>query len=143
MEIKELQEIVKDLKAKRDNYDEVKRHLDVMGGECDVIEHKLLEYLQENDMKSFRVDGVALVSVTEKMAVKTPKTIEDKDKFFAWLKENKGEEVMKSYMTVNAQSLNSFFKQEWDMLSDDQKLTYQIDGLEAPAMSFKLSVRKA
>ena len=143
MEIKELQELVTTLKSIRDDYDAKKKELENIGAQCDAMEATLMQHLQENDMKSFKVDGVATISVTERMTVQTPKTIEDKAAFFKWLGTTKGDDVMMNYMTVNSQSLNSFFKAEWDGLTDEEKLVFQIPGLQPAALSYKLSVRKA
>lgn len=143
MEIKELQEKIRRLKDERDQYDAMKRTLEGIGNTCDAIEAEILAHFEENDMTSFRVDGVALISVSEKLTVKTPKTPEDKVAFFNYLKETKGEEVMLHYQTVNSQSLNSFFKAEMESKTDEEKLTFNLPGIEAPSMVKKLSVRKA
>lgn len=143
MEIKELQEKIRRLKDERDQYDAMKKTLEQIGNTCDAIEAEILAHFEENDMTSFRVDGVALISVSEKLTVKTPKTPEDKIAFFNYLKETKGEEVMLHYQTVNSQSLNSFFKAEMESKTDEEKLTFNLPGIEAPSMFKKLSVRKA
>lgn len=143
MEIRELQTKIKELKETRDNYDAKKLELQEIDSKCSALEADILQHFEENNMTSFRVDGVALISVSEKMSVKTPKTPEEKTAFFNWLKETKGEEVLLHYQTVNSQSLNSFYKQEWESMDDDKKLTFNIPGLEAPTSVKKLSVRKA
>ena len=121
----------------------MKKTLEQIGNTCDAIEAEILAHFEENDMTSFRVDGVALISVSEKLTVKTPKRPEDKVAFFNYLKETKGEEVMLHYQTVNSQSLNSFFKAEMESKTDEEKLTFNLPGIEAPSMVKKPSVRKA
>lgn len=143
MEIKELQELVVNLKALRDEYDTKKRDLEDLGAQCDSLESKLMTHLQENDMKSFKVDGVASISISERMTVQTPKTNDDKAAFFKWLGTTKGDDVMINYMTVNSNSLNSLIKAEYESLTDEQKLLFQVPGLQPAALSYKLSVRKA
>ena len=143
MEIKELQNKIRELKDQRDQYDAMKRTLDQIGCTRDALEADILQHFEENAMTSFRVDGVALISISEKMTVKTPKTPEDKTAFFNWLRDTKGPEVLLHYQTINSQSLNSFFKAEWESMSDEKKLTFVIPGIEAPSMVKKLSVRKA
>lgn len=143
MEIKELQELVTNLKALRDEYDAKKRDLETLGSQCDSMESTLMTHLQENDMKSFKVDGVASISISERMTVQTPKTNDDKAAFFKWLGTTKGDDVMINYMTINSNSLNSLIKAEYESLTDDQKLLFQVPGLQPAALSYKLSVRKA
>ena len=143
MEIKELQEKIKKLKEERDQYDAMNNTLKQIGSACDSLEAEILSYFEENDMSSFRVDGVALISVTEKLSVKTPKTPEEKLAFFNYLKETKGDEVMLHYQTVNSVSLNSFYKAEMDTKSPEEKLCFNMPGIGAPTLVKKLSVRKA
>ena len=143
MEIKELQEKIKKLKEERDQYDAMKRTLDQIGSSCDALEHEILAHFEANDMTSFRVDGVALISVSERLSVQTPKTPDDKKAFFDWLLETKGEQVFRHYQTINSQSLQSFFKAEWESMSEEQRLTFNMPGIGAPTLSKKLSVRKA
>lgn len=143
MEIKELQEKIRKLKEERDQYDAMKRTLDQIGSSCDALEHEILAHFEANDMTSFRVDGVALISVTERLSVQTPKTPADKKAFFSWLKETKGEDVFLHYQTINSQSLQSFFKAEWESKSEDERLCFNMPGIGAPTLSKKLSVRKA
>ena len=143
MEIKDLQEKIRKLKTERDQYDAMKATLDQIGSACDSLEAEILAHLEENGMSNFRVDGVALISVVEKLSVKTPKTPEEKKAFFNWLEETKGSEVLLHYQTVNSQSLNSFYKAEFESKSDEEKLTFNMPGIGAPTMSKKLSVRIA
>lgn len=143
MEIKELQDKIRKLKDERDQYDAMKRTLDQIGSSCDALEAEILAHFEESNMTSFRVDGVALISVTEKLSVKTPKTPEEKIAFFNYLKETKGDEVMLHYQTVNSISLNSFYKAEMDTKSPEEKLCFNMPGIGAPTLSKKLSVRKA
>ncbi len=143
MEIKDLQEKIKQLKLAKDLYTASKRETEEFKSRVDSLEFEILQHLEENQMTNFRVDGHALVSVVEKMSVKTPKDTESKKAFFNWLKEKHGEEVMNAYMSVNSQSLNSFYKTEFESLSDEEKLNFSIPGIEPATLVKTLSVRKA
>lgn len=143
MEIKELQEKIKALKNFRTEYDNMKKQLAELDGFCEILETQIMQHFEENDMTSFRVDGVALITVSEKYTVQTPKKNEDKKAFFDWVARNKGEEVRDSMMTVNSMTLNSFYKAELESLEGDDKLMFQIDGIQPPSMVKKISVRKA
>ncbi len=143
MEIQELQEKIKALKEMDERYKNKKREAEELNGFCDALKAEIIEALEIHDMTSFKVDGVANISISHRMSVPTPKTVEDKKAFFKWVADNKGEEVRDAMMTVNSQTLNSFWKAEYESLSDDDKLMFQIDGLEMPSISKVLSVRKA
>lgn len=143
MEIKELQEKIKALKNFRTEYDNMKKQLAELDGFCEVLETQIMQHFEENDMTSFRVDGVANVSISQRLTVKVPRDIEAKKAFFEWVAANKGEEVRDSMMTVNSMTLNSFYKEEYNNLSDEDKLMFQIDGIEPPSMMKSLSFRKA
>ena len=143
MDIRELQEKIKALKEVRARYDEKKEQLAVEKEILDSLEADIIQAFEENDLTSFKLDGVANVSITHRLTVPTPKTVDEKRAFFAWVAANKGEEVRDAMMTVNSMTLNSFYKEEYNNLSDDDKLLFQIDGIGAPSMMKSLSVRKA
>lgn len=143
MDIRELQEKIKTLKEVRTRYDEKKKQLEMEKEILDALEADILQAFEENDLTSFKLDGVANVSISHRLTVPTPKTIEEKKAFFDWVAKNKGEEVRDAMMTVNSMTLNSFYKAEYESLSDDEKLVFQIDGIGLPSMHKTLSVRKA
>lgn len=143
MEIQELQEKIKALKEMDERYKNKKKEAEELNGFCDALKVEIIEALESHEMTSFKVDKIANVSITHRMSVPTPKTVEDKKAFFQWVADNKGEEVRDAMMTVNSQTLNSFWKAEYESLDDDAKLMFQIDGLEMPSVSKVLSIRKA
>ena len=143
MDIRELQEKIKSLKEVRTRYDEKKKQLELEKEILDSLEDDIIQAFEENDLTSFKLDGVANVSITHRLTVPTPKTIEDKRAFFAWVAANKGEEVRDAMMSVNSMTLNSFYKAEYESLTDDEKLVFQMDGIGLPSLQKTLSVRKA
>jgi len=143
MQIQELQEKIKALKEMDERYKNKKAEAEELHGFCEALKVEIIEALESNEMSSFKVDKIANVSISHSLSVKVPKDIESKKLFFEWLARNKGEEVRDAMMTVNSQTLNSFYKAEYESLDDDAKLMFQIDGLEMPSVSKVLSIRKA
>lgn len=103
---------------------------------------KLLTILEQEGKKRYTVDGLGTISVTETWAVTTPKTPEDKQAFFDWIKKELGNEGFLTYATINYQQLNSLYNrisEEREALGLDTK----IDGIELPTLVKKLSFRRS
>ena len=143
MDIRELQEKIKAIKEVRTRYDEKKKQVEMEKEILDALEADILQAFEENDITSFKLDGVANVSISHRLTVPVPKSIDDKKAFFAWVAANKGEDVRDAMMSVNSTTLNSFYKEELNSLSDDEKLVFQMDGIGLPSLQKTLSVRKA
>jgi len=104
---------------------------------------KLVSTLQACNKKKYSVDGIGTVSVTEKLKVRTPKGLEAKKELAAWLKQQLGDDGMHTYLSVNYNSLNSLYNQEFEHAKDrGQGGDFYIPGIEKPEAEFGLSFRK-
>ena len=97
---------------------------------------------EHSGKKTYIAEGFGRVTVKEELSVRTPKTPEDKQKFFDWLRNHMGEDAYYAYMTVNSRSLNSLYKQKVEEYGEQGKVL-EIDGLESPSSFTKLSFTKA
>lgn len=101
----------------------------------------VMQLLEDSGLDTYTVTGVGKVTISRQLSVKTPKTPEEKQAFFAWIRNNLGEDSYYAYMTVNSQTLNSLYKQQSAEYGAEGKVL-EIDGLE-PATTFtKLSFTK-
>ena len=140
--MKDMQDCIKEFRAAKDFYSDKKADSDSAYAEMKQIEKQLIEMMEATDQRTFEVTGVGKATISEKLSVKTPKTLEEKRAFFGWLKENMGQEASDAYMTVNSSTLNSLFKQLSEEYANRSEVL-QIDGLEAPTSSTTISFRKA
>lgn len=128
-ELREAKDAIKDLK------DEQKKWNDMAAG----CEARLLEYFEETG-KTQHVGVDAKVHVRETMSFKTPKTRDDKEKFFNYLKE-KGEDIYWGLATVNSQTLNAFCKQELQIANDNKVFPFTVPGIEDPTSYKKVIIK--
>jgi hypothetical protein len=102
-------------------------------------EAKILKMLTDNDLKQFRCEH-GLVSIGYFTSVKTPKTPEDRDAFFAWLKQ-KG--VFMDTITVHSATLNALYKSEMEIAIQRGDVDFKIPGISEETITERLSFRKA
>ena len=119
---------------------EKKAAYSVANAEVDSLKREVIEMLQSSGLKNFKIPGVATVSVVENLSVQTPKTHEDKEKFFAWLK-TQGEDMYLQYASVNSNSLNSLFKIKQEEYAENGEVL-DIPGLGEPTSYITLSLKK-
>lgn len=137
----ELDEVVVSLKAAREEYDKAKAISTEKNSEVDKLEQKLIDLLGAAGKTSYIVENVALITISLKTQVTTPKSIEDKEKFFAWLEKKLGREGMVAYQTVNYQSLNSLYNSSMKEAIERGESWEGVDGIDMPTVVKTLSMR--
>lgn len=135
MEIHEMRAKFVAMSAKRDEYDKAKAVSSKAYAEYKTMESDILVAMETNELTKFDVDGLASFSRVDKLSYQTPKTREDKTKFFKFLKSQFGADSI-DYMNVNSQTLNRLCK-EW---TAEGILT--IEGLNEPISVSSLTRRK-
>lgn len=110
-------------------------------GAMNTVGLKIMAIMQGQELKSMPV-GDNLLTLVQRSSVPTPKTKEEKEAFFNWLRQTKGEEVYWSYMGVNSQSLNAFWKVERDLAVERQDIDFALPGVGKESITHTLSVRK-
>jgi hypothetical protein len=137
--IEDFDRFMQDYSAKREDYETAKK---VSGEKYAVYqdaENKLMSILKATGKKSYKVDGLGLISLVTKEVVTTPKTVEDKRKLFSWIKDRYGLDVLDTMVSINHQSLNSFYNQEAEKSNSPM---FHIPGLEQPTATESLSFRR-
>lgn len=103
----------------------------------DELETKMIWALEKTELKSFRsVHGQ--VTVAKRFTVRLPKSPEDWEQFWGFLKETGRYESMR---TINHQRLNGWYKEELEAAKDAGEL-FQPPGLEPPSFQEILQLRK-
>lgn len=139
--INEMTEAVKTLRQAKEAYDSIKKESDAAYSCYKDAEIQVISMLQESGQSTFIADGLGRVTVSESLSVQTPKTPEEKQAFFDWLKKEMGDDGFWAYATVNSQSLNSLYKQKVNEYAAKGEVL-EIEGLQ-PATSYtKLSFTK-
>lgn len=137
--IRDLEDTITKLADARQDYDLAKTIAAEKNKVVEELEGKLIEMLEQAG-KDVYVGDRARVTVVSKLQVTTPKSPEDKQKFFEWLKNKHGEEAMWAYATVNHNSLNSLYNKEVEEAQVKGSLA-MVDGIEPPTVRKTLQVR--
>lgn len=141
LNMEEMDNLVRDMREKREEYEDQKKKASELYKEYAALEHKVLQALKSAGKKSYKVDGLGTFSIRHKSVVTVPKAIEEKRKVFDWIKEKYGDDVLDSMRSINHQTLNSFYNQEVGK-SEDPSL-FEIPGMDAPTIKEEASFRKA
>lgn len=137
---KQLDEAVQKVVAARADYDVKKEISNEASRKVDQAEIELIDLLTQADKSNYQLDGVAKVTKVTKLQVNTPKDLEKKAALFKWIKEKFGAEGFLAYCSVNHQTLNSLYKQEFEAAED--KFSFSIDGVDAPVAVETIRVNK-
>ena len=138
--VEELDEMVADYQTKRDIYEEAKRESSEKYKDLAAAEGKLQETLKAMGKKSYKLEGVGTFTRVMKEVVKTPKENTHKKELFDWIKENHGPDVLMSMVSINHQTLNSFYREEAKRAEDP---AFKIPGVDSPTSVENVSFRKA
>lgn len=95
----------------------------------------MLESLNKTSYKASA--GTFSFSLTD--SYKTPKTLEQKEAFFTYLKEKN---IFDEMITVNSKSLNSYAAKEIELQYDQGNFDFTIPGLEKGEPAYRCSLRK-
>lgn len=120
----------------REIIDDIKENLKEAQENYDSVENELLDMLDALGLKSFK-SPLGSVETRRRESVKIPQG-PAKDEFFNYLKERGQFDAL---ITVNSQTLNSWYKEESAEAIKNQKMLV-IPGLEAPTMMMSLALKK-
>lgn len=96
------------------------------------IDALIMDKLENMDVSNFSCKAGTVVR-NRRFTVPTPKTREDKEAFFDWLKA-KGDDVYFSYLSINSQSLNALYRTEQDLAAEEGNLDFKLPGIGEPGM---------
>lgn len=137
---KQLDDAIAKLSERRKDYEEKKR----ISNDADALvtesEQEVLSLLEQANKKNYQLDGVAKVISVTKFKVNTPKDLGDKAKFFKWLNKTLGADGFLAYATINYNSLQALWNQEYEKAED--KVSFNIDGIGSPIEVKELRMNK-
>lgn len=140
--VEQMDQAVKNLRDIKDAYNMENAKVKELYAQVKEAEDRVVSLLKRAGKSKYIVEGVGQVITTETLSVQTPKTPEQKQAFFDWLRRELGEDGYLTYATVNSNSLNSLYKQKVEEYGARGEVL-DIEGLEPPTSYTKLSLRKA
>lgn len=102
----------------------------------------MLELFAKTKKSKYFVDGLGTAYVINKHSVKTPKTVEEKELLFDYIKTEHGEDVLKDYLSINSARLNSFFNEQAELAAERGDADFQLPGVGAATVNQSLGFRK-
>lgn len=130
------------LRKARDEYAELSRVAKESHEVVKELEYQVISMLTKAGKKKYIVEGVGNITLTETLSVQTPKSPQEKEAFFNWLKEEMGQDGFLAYASVNSSSLNKLYKDKFEEYAARGEVL-EIEGLQQPVSYTKLSLRKA
>lgn len=142
--LEDLEAMCQRIADQRDEVARIAQEKNKAAATLESLESRFLEVLVALDRKNFQSAKHGMFYITGKSSVKTPKTDEEKTAFFNYLREKGGEALVLKYMTVNSQSLNAFYKEEFDLAKErGEAMDFTIPGVGEPTIVPSLGIRKA
>jgi hypothetical protein len=92
----------------------------------DEAERRMVEMLAESGITSYKSPFGSAV-LAHRTSVKIPRTPDDREKFFAFLK-SRG--LFETMISVNSNTLNSFYKSELELAKERKDPDFAIPGIE-------------
>lgn len=133
--------LIKAYVEKREDYEEAKKISTQKYHEYEAAEKRVIDALRAANKTSYKLDGVGTFSRTFKEVVTVPKDLESKRALVKWIRERYGDDVCDQMLSINHQTLNSFYNQEAEKAED--RSLFRIPGLDAPTVVENASWRKA
>lgn len=115
-----------------------KAELERLQGEFATIQLEMINILETLEIDSIKAHGFNFY-IEEKYSVKTPKTLEEKKALFDYLKQQGMYDEM---VSVNSQTLNSYYKAMSDQAEGQGILDFQMPGIEPPTSYKQLKMRR-
>lgn len=129
------EEVIRKYKNARDEYDKAKRLASEANAKKEQLENEVMGLLEKLGRSSFEVEGLCRVTKCMSLVYRTPKSNEDKEKLFEYIKNKYGPDVHTAMVSVNHQTLNSWANKEMESGASS------IPGLEAPTHTEYLQMR--
>lgn len=140
--VEDLDNLVAQYRAIDDCIEEQEAQTKVMREQKDKIAAQLMGILKHLGRSSYKCEAGTFTRV-EKYRVTIPKTEEEKQAFFKWLEENG---KFMQYATVNSNSLNSLYTEEWEAVKEsgdpEAALNFRIPGVSEPKLTEHVSFRR-
>lgn len=105
----EMNRLINEVFAARKDYDYKKEASDEAYHNFEEKEQLVIKALIAAGLKKYSAPGQPSVSVTSELVPQTPKTIEDKRAFYAYLEKTLGSDYVESILSINANTVKSIY----------------------------------
>jgi hypothetical protein len=135
---KPFQELCRSLYETWEKYEKQKQIATDIFHAYEELEAEVLQKMEDDGLEKFHVPGCGTVGIMNKFTVSLPKEPGKREAFFEFLKQKK---VFNDLITVNHNTLNSFYKAEMNAAIEQGAVDFQVPGLDEPKHSKSLVLR--
>jgi SOS response regulatory protein OraA/RecX len=136
--VQQITQMCEDLWSLRQKYDEADKVRAEIDAQIDKKEREIIDALEKNEKDNWDSKSCK-ISITHKTSVKVPKDMESKQKFFEYLR---GKGMFEELVSVNSQTLNAFYKEQFEQAIEAGDVNFAIPGIGEPTLRKGLQVRK-
>lgn len=137
--VQELDNLVAELFAQREKIDAMEMAVTEENKKLSAMKTKIVAYLKELEREDFK-SAAGNVSIRSTWRVNLPKTEEDRAAFFTYLRERG---IFDAMVTVNANTLNSFYREEWEAAQQSgDAMNFTMPGIGEPKLFEDLNIRR-
>jgi len=137
--IKEFDEICRCSAALRAKKDELDKEVKDVSEQLEEYKAKILSYLEHYEKTKYIAAGYTFY-IQERFPVKMPQDLEKKETFFSFLKDRG---IYNELITVNSQTLNSFYSKEMEKAIEEGNVDFKVPGIDEPKVIKNVMMRKA
>jgi hypothetical protein len=138
--VQELDQLGKLIFEQRQTAEESERKAKEENKRLEMLYNKMLSILERFGRTNYEVPGLGRLTAVERSFVSLPKTPEDKDTFYSYLKD---QGIFDELISVNSNTLNAFYKRELEIAREEGRaFGFKIPGISEPITSMTLRVMK-
>lgn len=112
-------------------------------GKLENMKRDLLKGLEAAELQNYKVPGFCTINKVKEFSVSTPKELEEKIALYEYIQAKKGQDVLENMRSINSRTLNSFYKEEFDVAVEEGNYDWNLPGVKKPELKFRLGARKA
>lgn len=137
--VAEFEAFLKSIVEQRKKKEELQAQLKIEQEKYEELQAKALVYMKQLGKDSYP-SSFGTVSVVKTRSVALPKTPEQKQEFFNYLK-SKG--LFDNMISVNSQTLNSWYRQEHEIAVEEKRVSdFKVPGLSEPSVYETIRITK-
>lgn len=129
--------------AQKKKVDALKAELKTSNAELTKLQADVNASMEQMELGELRLPELGLITRLKQFSTLTPKTPEDKQALFDWIRDTKGEDVLLSYQSIAASSLKAFYTQELELAKERNEYDFSIPGIQPPKAYYRINMTKA
>jgi hypothetical protein len=138
-----LDQVIKDMAEKRLAYQSAKALSDEKYHAYEEAERIALEAMRQAGKSKYYCEGAGTAYTVEKLVVPTPKTKDEKQLLFDYVRKTWGEVFLLDKLAIHHQVLQKLYNEAWEEAKAQGKgESFSIPGLQQPTMQISLNLRK-